>query len=58
MKELLETVQYLDTIGLIHRDLKPENIIVRKGERGLERVKLIDFGFAIFKNSLESLAPC
>lgn len=30
MKELLQTVQYLDALGLIHRDIKPENIIIRK----------------------------
>lgn len=34
MKELLQTVQYLDALGLIHRDIKPENIIIRKNQDG------------------------
>lgn len=28
--QLLETMRYLDDIGIIHRDIKPENIIVMK----------------------------
>lgn len=58
MKELLQTVQYLDALGLIHRDIKPENIIIRKVNNEVERVKLIDFGFAVFKNSLDTMKKC
>jgi serine/threonine protein kinase len=28
MKQLVETLVYLKSLGLIHRDLKPENIMV------------------------------
>jgi serine/threonine protein kinase len=35
-------------MGIIHRDLKPENILVKvnKEKNEIEKVKLIDFGFA------------
>lgn len=58
MRELLQTTQYLHTVGLIHRDIKPENVIIRKNGNSISRVKLIDFGFAVFNNSLDSLAQC
>ena len=59
LKELIQTVQYMDALGLIHRDIKPENIIIRKrGDGAVERVKLIDFGFAVFKNSLDTMKKC
>ena len=48
---------YLNALGLIHRDLKPENILVHKrAEKDLiERVKIIDFGFAIYNSVLEDV---
>jgi serine/threonine-protein kinase len=30
--------------GLIHRDVKPSNMILRRRSRGIEQVKLVDFG--------------
>lgn len=50
MKQLLVSVNYLHSVGVIHRDLKPENIMITKSssEDRVKEVKLIDFGFAKF----------
>lgn len=42
---------------MIHRDLKPENVLIElnKDKNLVQRVKLIDFGFAIYKSSLKDL---
>jgi serine/threonine protein kinase len=44
-------------LGLIHRDLKPENVLVvpNKEKNAIPRVKLIDFGFAVYKANLGTL---
>jgi serine/threonine-protein kinase len=31
-------------LGVVHRDLKPPNLFVTRGESGIERVKVLDFG--------------
>jgi serine/threonine protein kinase len=41
--QILESLAYLHSKGLVHRDIKPENIIIT---RDLRNLKLIDFGFA------------
>ncbi len=43
MKELLSTVSYINSCGVVHRDLKPSNIMIRKAGGG---VVLVDFGLA------------
>ena len=45
VKQLLEAIQYLNSLKLVHRDIKPENIMFKKSPQGLW-VKLIDFGFS------------
>lgn len=43
IKDLLEGISALHTMGIVHRDIKPENILLTtKG-----RAKLIDFGAAV-----------
>ena len=58
LKQLIEAIQYLNhELGLIHRDLKPENVLVQVNkEKGhINRVKIIDFGFAVYKSNLKNL---
>lgn len=57
MKKIIIAFKYLKQHGVIHRDLKPENIIIEKSPHGLLNVKIIDFGFAIFKDDI-SLEGC
>lgn len=71
MKQLFQVVNYLNyELGLIHRDLKPENVlIITKQEQNsvslpikeqkntiISRVKLIDFGFAVYKKNLMTMS--
>jgi serine/threonine protein kinase len=46
-------------VGLIHRDLKPENvmIIMGKDKNIVQKVKIIDFGFAVYKSALKGMDP-
>ena len=39
--QLIETLQYLDRLGIVHRDIKPSNIIM--SENG---ISLVDFGIS------------
>ena len=45
MKQLLDAVAYLHSIGIVHRDIKPENIVI-VGRGNYAELKLIDFDFA------------
>lgn len=57
MKQLVEVIKYFDELGLVHRDLKPENvmIIMSKEKNMVQKVKIIDFGFAVYKKTLKNL---
>lgn len=45
INELLNSIEYIHSLGILHRDLKPENIILReKGQ--LEDLVIADFGLA------------
>ncbi len=59
MKQLVDVIKYFSEVGLIHRDLKPENvmIILNKETKLVQKVKIIDFGFAVYKNALKGMDP-
>ena len=59
-RQLVDTIIYVNReLGVIHRDFKPENVmVVRNKEKDIiTKVKLIDFGFGIFKDKLGELPP-
>lgn len=41
IRQLLEAVRYMHSVGLVHGDLKPENILIRSRD-----IKIADFGSA------------
>lgn len=46
LEQILQALHYLhDEIHVIHRDIKPENFLMYN-EKGRNKIKLIDFGFA------------
>eukprot|EP00770_Monocercomonoides_exilis_P003624 MONOS_3604.2-p1 / transcript=MONOS_3604.2 / gene=MONOS_3604 / organism=Monocercomonoides_exilis_PA203 / gene_product=kinase-like protein , yak1p / transcript_product=yak1p / location=Mono_scaffold00086:54708-57540(-) / protein_length=657 / sequence_SO=supercontig / SO=protein_coding / is_pseudo=false len=47
--QLLDVLCLLGDLGIIHCDLKPENILL---DRCLPRVKVIDFGSAVFERNV------
>ena len=42
----------LKSIGLVHRDLKPRNVAISNKDPCNFRVKIIDFGNAVFERDL------
>jgi serine/threonine protein kinase len=56
LKHLIDAILYLnEELGIIHRDLKPENVLVKMNDekKMVLRVKLIDFGFGVFKDKVK-----
>ena len=43
IKQIVETVAYLNSMKIVHQDLKPENILL---DKSLTAVKLCDFGIS------------
>ncbi len=41
---MLIALNYIHTQGIAHRDIKAENILLKKGENGKFKVKIIDWG--------------
>ena len=44
--EVCDALAELHATGLVHGDIKPANVFLHRGEDGMERVKLLDFGLA------------
>lgn len=59
IKQLVEVSKYLGEVDIIHRDLKPENvmIIMNRDKTIVQKVKIIDFGFAVYKSNLKGMDP-
>jgi serine/threonine protein kinase len=36
MNQLIDSIQYIHTVGIVHRDLKPENIMIVVDQTGKE----------------------
>lgn len=53
-KQILSTVQYCHSLGVVHRDLKPSNILIDASKK----VKIIDFGFASLKGDFQLKLYC
>ncbi|HEX8474603.1 MAG TPA: serine/threonine-protein kinase [Pyrinomonadaceae bacterium] len=51
VRQIGEALSAAHDKGVFHRDLKPNNIMLVRDERGVEAVKVIDFGVAKIKNS-------
>ena len=49
--QALQGLSAVHSIGVLHRDLKPANIMLEPSPGPIERVVLIDFGFASFEGS-------
>jgi serine/threonine-protein kinase len=49
--QALQGLAAVHAIGVLHRDLKPANIMLEPSPGPVERVVLIDFGFATFEGS-------
>lgn len=50
LNQLIDSLIYIHSIGIVHRDIKPENIMIIVQDRQVRQVKLIDFGFANYVN--------
>lgn len=55
LSETCSAVSAAHARGIIHRDLKPDNIWLIRTEKGIEHVKVLDFGIAKLKASTDSL---
>jgi eukaryotic-like serine/threonine-protein kinase len=49
--QTLQGLEAVHALGILHRDLKPANIMLEPSPGPIERVVLIDFGFATFEGS-------
>jgi eukaryotic-like serine/threonine-protein kinase len=54
--QALQGLAAVHALGILHRDLKPANIMLEPSPGPIERVVLIDFGFATFEGSAKLTA--
>ncbi|KAF0247718.1 MAG: serine/threonine protein kinase [bacterium] len=54
IKQIGNALSAVHQLGVYHRDLKPANVMVRKLSEDEEHVKLIDFGVATVKESIDA----
>lgn len=57
MMNLIETLQYIHSTGIVHRDIKPENVLLvfdNSDPPKFKQIKIIDFGLATFLHKQES----
>jgi eukaryotic-like serine/threonine-protein kinase len=54
--QALQGLAAVHAAGILHRDLKPANIMLEPSSGPIERVVLIDFGFATFEGSAKLTA--
>ena len=53
LEQILQALHYLhDEVGIVHRDIKPENFLMYN-DKGRNKIKLIDFGFATYAKNDE-----
>ncbi|CAI2362808.1 unnamed protein product [Moneuplotes crassus] len=45
IEQLVKSIRYLNTLGVVHRDLKPENIMINKKTF---QIKILDFGLSAY----------
>ena len=48
VKQLVRSLELCHRNNIIHRDIKPENILIHPGSKGMESLKICDFGVARF----------
>lgn len=53
IKQIGAAVNHIHDKGVLHRDLKPENIMLQLLTDGTEVVKIVDFGIAKIKDSVD-----
>lgn len=53
--QVLEGLAVAHRAGIVHRDIKPDNVFVAEDERGLERVRILDFGISKFTQGAPDL---
>ena len=57
LQQVILGVMYMHNLGIVHRDLKPENIMVSTLNDHVNKIKIIDFGFANYLETLEQMPP-
>lgn len=53
LQQVIVGVLHMHSFGIVHRDLKPENIMVSTSNGHVDKIKIIDFGFANYLETLE-----